>query len=222
LPRRSCQSTRSSRLRRCGTDAADEAALSARATQYEHGRSDRNGTAARPCDTGPRAGDAARGLVPGASEQELTRGPPLLARVSARLPARLRRGDEAGVPVRLVLGAFQDDQDPKPLAHSWLDLPDETIIDPRSAQMGLEVCAVIPISDPRRGWYTHDERSRGTRCSKQRSTTKAATSSSPQCVRSERSKFPRPRDAMACASSDAMRSRTSSTATPRLRSSSSE
>jgi len=58
-----------------------------------------------------------------------------------------------GVPVRLVLGAFQDETDPKPLAHAWLVLPDETIVDPTSAQMGLEVCAVIPTSDPRRAWY---------------------------------------------------------------------
>jgi hypothetical protein len=68
---------------------------------------------------------------------------------------------QRGVRVRLVLGAFQDHTDPKPLAHAWLDLPDETIVDPTSAQMGLEVCAVIPSSDPRHAWYQPRRRVQG-------------------------------------------------------------
>src|SRR5437764_261873 len=39
-----------------------------------------------------------------------------------------------GLRVRLVLGAFQDDTDPEPLAHAWIDTADETIVDPTSAQ----------------------------------------------------------------------------------------
>ena len=60
---------------------------------------------------------------------------------------------QSGVRVRLVLGAFQDDDDPEPLLHAWIDFPDGTILDPTSAQMGLEVCAVIPSTDPRHAWY---------------------------------------------------------------------
>jgi hypothetical protein len=68
---------------------------------------------------------------------------------------------QLGLGVRLVLGAFQDDTDPEPLAHAWIDTADGTIIDPTSAQMGLEVCAVIPSSDPRHAWYQPRRRVEG-------------------------------------------------------------
>lgn len=68
---------------------------------------------------------------------------------------------QLGHRVVLVLGAFQDDTDPEPLAHAWLEVADDAIVDPTSAQMGLEVCAVIPRSDPRHAWYQPRRRVEG-------------------------------------------------------------
>lgn len=60
---------------------------------------------------------------------------------------------DCGFAVSLVLGMFQDPTDAEPLRHAWLELPDGTIIDPTSAQMGLSQCAVIAPGDERHGYY---------------------------------------------------------------------
>lgn len=59
---------------------------------------------------------------------------------------------QLGYRVSLVLGAFQDETDPEPVTHAWIEV-DEVIIDPTSAQYGLEPVAVIRSEDPRRAWY---------------------------------------------------------------------
>jgi hypothetical protein len=58
-----------------------------------------------------------------------------------------------GLRVPIVFGMFQDPTDPEPLRHAWFEFPDGTILDPTSAQMGLEECAVLPPSDPRQSYY---------------------------------------------------------------------
>lgn len=67
---------------------------------------------------------------------------------------QLAAGGELELHATLVHGLFQADDDPQPLQHAWFELPDGTIVDPTSNQMGIpETAAVIRPTDPRRRYY---------------------------------------------------------------------
>lgn len=72
--------------------------------------------------------------------------------------AQLAAGGEFDLNARLVHGMFQADGDPDRLKHAWFELPDGTIVDPTSNQMGIgEAAAVIRPNDPRHSYYDPTE-----------------------------------------------------------------
>lgn len=67
---------------------------------------------------------------------------------------QLAAAGELDLRAKLIHGAFQALDDPAPLQHAWFELPDGTIVDPTSNQMGFtEAAAVIRPGDPRHGYY---------------------------------------------------------------------
>jgi hypothetical protein len=71
-------------------------------------------------------------------------------------------GFETALMLGLFIGQKQNGRYPRPLQHAWLETPDGTIIDPTSAQMGLNECAIIAPSNEihrhyrMRGWWRED------------------------------------------------------------------
>lgn len=72
-------------------------------------------------------------------------------------------GFECEVICGLFVGRKQEGRYPTPLRHAWLETPDGTIIDPTSAQMGLNECAIIEPDHEiyrhyrMRGWWKEGE-----------------------------------------------------------------
>lgn len=74
------------------------------------------------------------------------------------IATELANGGELDFQAELIHGMFRYDDDPEPRQHAWFRLPDGTIIDPTSSQMGLnEAAAVIRGDDPRQRHYDSSE-----------------------------------------------------------------
>jgi hypothetical protein len=74
------------------------------------------------------------------------------------IATELAGGDELDFQAELIHGMFRYDDDPEPRQHAWFQLPDRTIVDPTSSQMGLkEAVAVIRADDPRQRHYDSSE-----------------------------------------------------------------
>lgn len=70
------------------------------------------------------------------------------------IATELASGGELDFDAELIHGMFRYDDDPEPRQHAWFLLPDRTIVDPTSSQMGLnEAAAVIGANDPRQRHY---------------------------------------------------------------------
>lgn len=70
------------------------------------------------------------------------------------IATELANGGELDFQAELIHGMFRYDDDPEPQQHAWFLLPDRTIVDPTSSQMGLtEAAAVIRVDDPRQRHY---------------------------------------------------------------------
>jgi hypothetical protein len=70
------------------------------------------------------------------------------------IATELANGGELDFDAELIHGVFRYDDDPEPRQHAWFLLPDRTIVDPTSSQMGLtETAAVIRADDPRQRHY---------------------------------------------------------------------